>query len=298
MKNVFGYPEFDAEGEEILCTYDNAYSDMLMDIRVYRMEPGRKRGFCRRGEETAVLLLSGTVTFGWEGRTETVSRRDVFTDGPYALHACAGEEITVEAQTDAEILVQCTKNDTAFSGRLYRPEDAPWVYSCVGKFGNVAGGLRRQFCGGPGIQERGQQLLRHPRRVPASPGSGAGLPDVYLLDDSPSGRRPLAADHPKRGRAISLASRCAGVTCPQRVEQRKKAPGFSGNPEPFYLETGPAQWSGSRRGAVPGPAWDSRSPAPRTWSRSTWSTKRLSSSGVPWISPRSQSSTILTSAPT
>ena len=28
MKNVFGYPEFDAEGEEILCTYDNAYSDM------------------------------------------------------------------------------------------------------------------------------------------------------------------------------------------------------------------------------------------------------------------------------
>ena len=138
MKNVFGYPEFDAEGEEILCTYDNAYSDMLMDIRVYRMEPGRKRDFCRRGEETAVLLLSGTVTFGWEGRTETVSRRDVFTDGPYALHACAGEEITVEAQTDAEILVQCTKNDTAFSGRLYRPEDAPWVYSCVGKFGNVA----------------------------------------------------------------------------------------------------------------------------------------------------------------
>ena len=137
MKNVFGYPEFDAEGEEILCTYDNAYSDMLMDIRVYRMEPGRKRGFCRRGEETAVLLLSGTVTFGWEGWTETVSRRDVFTDGPYALHACAGEEITVEAQTDAEILVQCTKNDTAFSGRLYRPEDAPWVYSCVGKFGNV-----------------------------------------------------------------------------------------------------------------------------------------------------------------
>ena len=123
MKNVFGYPEFDAEGEEILCTYDNAYSDMLMDIRVYRMERGRKRGFCRRGEETAVLLLSGTVTFGWEGRTETVSRRDVFTDGPYALHACAGEEITVEAQTDAEILVQCTKNDTAFSGRLYRPEE-------------------------------------------------------------------------------------------------------------------------------------------------------------------------------
>ena len=348
MKNVFGYPEFDAEGEEILCTYDNAYSDMLMDIRVYRMEPGRKRGFCRRGEETAVLLLSGTVTFGWEGRTETVSRRDVFTDGPYALHACAGEEITVEAQTDAEILVQCTKNDTAFSGRLYRPEDAPWVYSCVGKFGNVA--KRRvntifdkdiapwsNMVLGEVLNDRGNWSGYLPHRHPQPEcyyfkfdrpeGFGASFvgDQVFKSVDNSFSAIPggclhpqavapgfqmytcwmirhldgnLAADHPQRGRAISLASRCAGVTCPQRVEQRKKAPGFSGNPEPFYLETGPAQWSGSRRGAVPGPAWDSRSPAPRTWSRSTWSTKRISSSGVPWISPRSQSSTILTSAPT
>ena len=137
-KKVFGYPEFDQEGEEILCTYDNAYSDMLMDIRVYRMRPGQKRSFCRQGEEIAVLLLSGTVAFGWEGRTETVSRKDVFTEGPYAVHVCTGKEITVEAGTDAEILVQCTKNDTAFAGKLYRPEDAPWVYSSVGKFGNVA----------------------------------------------------------------------------------------------------------------------------------------------------------------
>ena len=48
MKNVFGYPEFDAEGEEILCTYDNAYSDMLMDIRVGRetFAAGARRPRC------------------------------------------------------------------------------------------------------------------------------------------------------------------------------------------------------------------------------------------------------------
>ena len=138
MKKVFGYPTFDAEGEEILCTYDNEYRDMLMDIRVYRMKPGQRRSFCRQGEEIAALLLSGTVVFGWDGGTETVSRRDVFTDGPYAVHVCTGKEIVVEARTEAEILVQCTKNDTVFAGKLYRPEDAPWVYSSVGKFGNVA----------------------------------------------------------------------------------------------------------------------------------------------------------------
>lgn len=138
MKNVFGYPEFDAEGEEILCTYDNAYSDMLMDIRVYRMEPGRKRGFCRRGEETAVLLLSGTVTFGWEGRTETVSRRDVFTDGPYALHAAPGRRSpwrrrqTRRSWSSARRMTQ--RSPAGCTGR----RTPPWVYSCVGKFGNVA----------------------------------------------------------------------------------------------------------------------------------------------------------------
>ncbi len=74
MGKVFGYPEFDAKGEKILTTYDNDYKDMLMDIRVYRMKPGQERVFCREGEETAVLLLSGKVTYGWDGKTETVRR--------------------------------------------------------------------------------------------------------------------------------------------------------------------------------------------------------------------------------
>lgn len=59
MGKVFGYPEFDANGEQILTTYDNEYKDMMMDIRVYRMKAGEKRSFCRKGEEVAVLLLSG-----------------------------------------------------------------------------------------------------------------------------------------------------------------------------------------------------------------------------------------------
>ena len=38
MGKVFGYPEFDRKGEKILTTYDNEYSEMGMDIRVYRMK--------------------------------------------------------------------------------------------------------------------------------------------------------------------------------------------------------------------------------------------------------------------
>lgn len=138
MGKLFGYPEFDVNGEEILCTYDNDYSEMMMDVRVYRMKAGEKRCFCRSGEEIAVLLLSGNIALVSGGVSETVSRESVFTEGPFAVHACCATEITVDALTDSEILVQCTHNDAQFPSKLYRPEDAPWGYSCVGKFGNVA----------------------------------------------------------------------------------------------------------------------------------------------------------------
>ncbi len=138
MGKLFGYPEFDINGEEILCTYDNDYSEMMMDVRVYRMKAGEKRDFCRHGEEIAVLLLSGKISFGCENISETVSRESVFTEGPFAVHACSDCNISVVAQEDSEILVQCTKNSSVFDSRLYRPEDAPWGYSCLGKFGNVA----------------------------------------------------------------------------------------------------------------------------------------------------------------
>ena len=85
-KKVFGYPEFSAEGEQILCTYENEYRDMLMDIRVYRMKKGEERHFSKEKEEFAVLLLSGKIKFVYEGTEKEGSRKDVFTEGPYAVH--------------------------------------------------------------------------------------------------------------------------------------------------------------------------------------------------------------------
>lgn len=136
--SVFGYPEFDSNNEKILTTYDNEYSAMMMDVRVYRMSAGEKRTFQRAGEEIAVLLLSGNVIYQYNNFQQKASRKDVFTEGPYCVHVCTNTKIEVVAESASEILVQCTKNDTVFDARFYRPEDAPWGYSCVGKFGNVA----------------------------------------------------------------------------------------------------------------------------------------------------------------
>ena len=80
MSKVFGYPEYDEKGEKILTTYDNEYKAMMMDIRVYRMKAGETRTFLREGEETAVLLLSGNITYKWNGNEATATRKDVFTD--------------------------------------------------------------------------------------------------------------------------------------------------------------------------------------------------------------------------
>lgn len=138
MGKVFGYPEFDAGGERVLTTYDNDYSAMLMDIRVFRMKAGAQKEFRKPEEETAVLLLSGRVELGWEGKTKTVSRASVFEEGPWCLHVCKDVRVTVRALEDAEILVQSTKNPGKFDAILYAPEDAPWKYSCKGKFGGGA----------------------------------------------------------------------------------------------------------------------------------------------------------------
>lgn len=138
MGKVFGYPKFSEQGEQVLTTYNNEYRDMLMDIRVYRMTAGQKREFQKNGEEMAILLLSGNITYEWEGKSQTATRKDVFTELPWCLHVCTGTNVTITANKATEILVQCTQNHTIFENKVYQPQDAPWKYSAVGKFGNVA----------------------------------------------------------------------------------------------------------------------------------------------------------------
>ena len=139
MAKVFGYPQFDENGEEILTTYDGDYSEMLMDIRIYRMQPGETRTFSREGEEVATLLLSGNITYKFDDVEQTCDRPNCFDYGPWATHMCTGASVTITANKLSEVLVQCTHNDKEFPTKLYAPEDCPWIYSgAKGKFNNTA----------------------------------------------------------------------------------------------------------------------------------------------------------------
>ncbi len=57
-KKVFGYPKYDDNGEMILTTYENEYRDMLMDIRVYKLEKNQTKIFISDDEEIAIPTLT------------------------------------------------------------------------------------------------------------------------------------------------------------------------------------------------------------------------------------------------
>ena len=131
---MFSYPDF-INGKKIL---SEKTSDMRMDIACYLLKKGETRTFEDTQMETAVLLVSGAVTFDWNGDTASVSRSGLFTEGPSVLHVCKGVAVKVTADADSEILVQQTDNDKAFPAKLYRPADCVYSTSCEGKWENTA----------------------------------------------------------------------------------------------------------------------------------------------------------------
>ena len=123
MSKPFAYPEFDENGVKVLSRAGDAVNDMMMNITVYRMKAGEERAFLREKEEMAVLLVTGDVTFSWNGQTKTGHRDSFIEEGPYCLHSPKGVAVTVRANFDSEVLVQTTENLRNFDPVFYRPED-------------------------------------------------------------------------------------------------------------------------------------------------------------------------------
>ena len=123
MSKPFAYPEFDENGVKVLSRAGDAVNDMMMNVTVYRMKAGEERAFLREKEEMAVLLVTGDVTFSWNGQTKTGHRDSFIEEGPYCLHTPKGVAVTVRANFDSEVLVQTTENLRNFDPVFYRPED-------------------------------------------------------------------------------------------------------------------------------------------------------------------------------
>lgn len=95
---------------------------MGMEFGVVKMAAGDVLHF-DYAQEVVYDLLSGGVTFEWDGKLETVARRDCFHEGAVLLHVPQNTAVTISCLTDAEVAVARTENARAFEARLLHPED-------------------------------------------------------------------------------------------------------------------------------------------------------------------------------
>jgi 5-deoxy-glucuronate isomerase len=138
MFEMFGYPEFSSTGEQIITTRNGIYKDMLMDIRVFRMKAGDRKAFSSPGDEQIILLLTGEIELSWGEGKAKASRSSVFEENPYLLHVPKDVPVEIEAESDAEILVQKTENGRDFTPIFYTPKDTRIVVSGEGHFDGKA----------------------------------------------------------------------------------------------------------------------------------------------------------------
>ena len=112
--------------------FDKGYNGMVsavenpemmgMEFGVVKMAAGDVMHF-DYAQEVVYDLMSGTVTFEWNGQSETVTRKDVFHEGAILLHVPQNTKVTISAESDVEIAVSRTENKRDFAARLLRPED-------------------------------------------------------------------------------------------------------------------------------------------------------------------------------
>lgn len=145
MEAYFGRPQFDENGVKVITRVDGPYADMLMNITVYQIKKGKSITLFLEMEETAILLISGAVTFGWQNQSASAVREDTFRDGAACLHVPKGIPVTVEADKDSEVLVQSAVNETVFDSVLYTPETCEAKIFGLGQFEGKAQRTVRTF---------------------------------------------------------------------------------------------------------------------------------------------------------
>lgn len=126
--------DFNENNERILCEMNGINSEMRMNIKVKRLLSGEHFEIFDEANETAVLILKGGFTISWNGKTETVKRKNPFEKKPYCLHACRGVKISIDAVEDSEFIVQQTDNERKFEPVFYKPEDCGYQHFGKGQW--------------------------------------------------------------------------------------------------------------------------------------------------------------------
>jgi len=110
-------------GYNIISEMDGKYSDMLMDVGVYKFKKGDVEECIDSEKEIALLLLDGTIILEWEDNKKEITRSSIFDEEPWCLHVSKGTAVKMTAVSEAEVLLEKTTNEKDFDSKLYTPED-------------------------------------------------------------------------------------------------------------------------------------------------------------------------------
>ena len=94
-----------------------------MNIKTKVLKAGESVTICDAKNETAILLLSGDITYKFDGKEENAKRENQFVDRPYCVHFSRNNTVKVTANTDSRILIQQTDNEKDFGFVWYSPEN-------------------------------------------------------------------------------------------------------------------------------------------------------------------------------
>ncbi|MCL2631059.1 MAG: 5-deoxy-glucuronate isomerase [Firmicutes bacterium] len=106
-----------------------------MDISFCTLKKGQCLNLFSETQETALLLISGAVSFNNESPRV---RKSPFENSPHCIHFARGESLNVLAVEDSEILIQKTENKNKFETKIYTEENIKTFISCEGKWEDTA----------------------------------------------------------------------------------------------------------------------------------------------------------------
>jgi 5-deoxy-glucuronate isomerase len=112
---VWGYNE--------ITNMETKEQGMLMDIGLQRIKKGDQQAFYDKDKETALLLISGSLIYHWEGQSKAAARASVFDENPVVLHVPKATKVILEALSDAELMIQKTTNPGDFASKFYSQEE-------------------------------------------------------------------------------------------------------------------------------------------------------------------------------
>ena len=124
---------------------DGEKDQMFMNIQLLIGRQGESWPVQSEDQETALLLLSGKVTFHYADQTVTAQRQNCFRDDATCLHVCRNTPVTLVFEEDGEVLVQQKENPRIFPAVLYDKSNIDKQFFGEGKLAATTRRSRRSW---------------------------------------------------------------------------------------------------------------------------------------------------------